>query len=79
MSNIQRETAENFGRKAAQKLLAGRTGHGGGPCTYRNMREADLIAFAIVAFEMGADWARKHAEWQARQVELDEPTLGRDA
>lgn len=45
--------AEAFGRMVARQLFAGRTGHGGGPCSYRQMREAEIVALAGIAFDAG--------------------------
>lgn len=53
MADLSPEARE-FGRRAATKLLDGRKGHGGAPVSYRVMREAELIALAGLAFDMGA-------------------------
>lgn len=44
-----REDVLDTARLMAERLLKGRTGHGGGECTYRQMRKEDLIAFAYSA------------------------------
>jgi hypothetical protein len=51
--------AQGWAALAARKLLANRTGHGGGRVVYRQMSEAQLYALAMVAFEAGAAWARE--------------------
>lgn len=50
--------AEAFGRRNAAKLFEGRKGHGGGPCSYRSLRPAELAALLAAAFEAGARHAR---------------------
>jgi hypothetical protein len=45
--------AKRYGELAAEKLLAGRKGHGGGPCMRRNLTREELIAVCASAFEAG--------------------------
>lgn len=47
------DRAIRYGRGVAKALLSGRKGHGGGECSYRVMREEDLIALAALAFDAG--------------------------
>lgn len=46
--------AREYGKSQARKLLAGRTGHGGGRCTYRQLDEAQIAALMAIAFDAGA-------------------------
>ena len=50
--------AEMFGRRNAARLFEGRKGHGGGPCSYRSLRPAELAALLAAAFEAGARHAK---------------------
>lgn len=39
--------------RTVEKLFAGRKGHGGGPCSYRNFRREELHAVVEAIFEIG--------------------------
>lgn len=45
--------ALQYARRVARGLLSNRTGHGGGPCSYRQLDETQLIALAAMAFDAG--------------------------
>jgi hypothetical protein len=42
-----------FGTRTAEGLFRGRKGHGGGPCSYRTFRPAEVAALAALAYEAG--------------------------
>lgn len=42
-----------FGSRTAEGLFRGRKGHGGGPCSYRTFRPAEVAALAALAYEAG--------------------------
>lgn len=54
--------AEAFGARVAAKLFEGRTGHGGGPCSYRNLRPAEISALAATAYHLGWTQSAQAAE-----------------
>ncbi len=54
--------AEAFGGRVAAKLFEGRTGHGGGPCSYRNLRPAEISALAATAYQLGWTQSAQAAE-----------------
>jgi hypothetical protein len=45
--------AQAFGDRVANKLFEGRTGHGGGPCSYRNLRREEISTLAATAYHLG--------------------------
>lgn len=45
--------AQTYARTRARILLAGRKGHGGGPCMTRVLDEAKLYALLAIAFDDG--------------------------
>jgi hypothetical protein len=53
MSAAHAPEAQAYGRRTARKLLSGRTGHGGGPCTKRVFTEAELAALCAIAYAAG--------------------------
>ena len=54
--------AETFGKQLAQRMFAGRKGHGKAPVSYLQLTEADLANIAASAFEMGVDFAKRGAQ-----------------
>ena len=50
--------AQAYGRATAAKLLRGRKGHGGGPCSRRVFNEAELAALAAIIWQAGWDASR---------------------
>lgn len=55
MSGPLSPEARAYGLQTAKRLLAGRTGHGGGPCTSRVMDETQLAALTALAFQAGKE------------------------
>jgi hypothetical protein len=54
-----RAIAIDEGRALAERLFAGRSGHGGTTrVVYRQLREPELAATLAIAFERGARWAQ---------------------
>jgi hypothetical protein len=53
MSRALEPAAQAYGQRTARKLLAGRKGHGGGPCMKRIFNEAELIALCAIAYADG--------------------------
>jgi len=45
--------ADRWASHNAARLLSGRKGHGGGPCTTRVLSEAQLYALLALAFDAG--------------------------
>jgi hypothetical protein len=51
-----REEAHAAATRLCAIAFKDRKGHGDGPCSYRQMRPAELTALLIVAFEAGVKW-----------------------
>jgi len=45
--------ARAFGDRVAAKMFEGRTGHGGGPCSYRNLRQREIATLVAEAYQLG--------------------------
>jgi hypothetical protein len=51
-----RDKATRVTALMVDQAFEGRTGHGGGPCSYRNLTRQELQAYLIIAFEYGSQW-----------------------
>lgn len=54
-----RDAALRMAERFADKAFEGRTGHGGGEASYRQMRRDEFVVFLAAAFECGAEFEAK--------------------
>ena len=54
MARTRSKTAQLHAHGVAKAMFEGRTGHGGGECTYRQMRYSAIVDLVAKAFLSGA-------------------------
>ena len=59
MSAPLSSAAVTYGQRAAAKLLHGRTGHGGAPAIYRQLKARELEVICAAAFQAGREFERR--------------------
>lgn len=52
----RRDKALKIAEIICGNAFRGRTGHGQGACSYRQMTREELTAYLVVAFEFGCEW-----------------------
>lgn len=56
VDQARRDRATVIAERLSELAFKDRKGHGSGPCSYRQMRREELMAFLVTAFESGAEW-----------------------